>query len=182
LLDMVFGFRSCGLRPIIEDHRLCEFGIEFFCAIGANAVAELGLGMILHIFFDFLPKPFVVSDILTLRTDRHKSSQGFHFIQGILQRRYILEDDDRAVKLLADIEVLRYFYPVYDCLVRFSENFFEFRCASDLGVKTVDFILQPRQQFVKGGPAKAVRFERLFDGITGILHLQLPIPRHAIVL
>ena len=83
-------------------------------------MAELGLGMALHIFFDLLPKSFVVSDIFTLRTDRHKPSQCFDFIQGILQRRYILEDDDCAVKLLADIEILRNFYPVYDSSVRFS--------------------------------------------------------------
>lgn len=77
-------------------------------------MAELGLGMALRILFDVLPKPFVVSDIFALRTDRHKPSQSFDFIQGVLQCRYILEDDDRAVKLLADIEILRNFYPVDD--------------------------------------------------------------------
>ena len=161
---------------------LCEFRVESFCTIGANAVAELRLGMALHIFFDLLPKPFVVSDIFTLRTDRYKPSQSFDFIQGILQRRYILEDENRPVKLLTDIEILRNFYPVYNSLIRFSENFLEFRSAFVFAVKTVDFILQPRQQFVKSIPAETVRLERLFGGIAGILPLPLPIPRQAIIL
>jgi hypothetical protein len=58
------------------------FGIEFLCALGTKAVAELSFGMFADILLQLVPVPFVIPYLLTGSTDRQKPAQCLYFIES----------------------------------------------------------------------------------------------------
>ena len=60
-------------------------GEMFLHAFGANAMAELGIGVFHNIFFEPLPTLFVVSYLMAVHAGGQDSPERFNMLEGILQ-------------------------------------------------------------------------------------------------
>jgi hypothetical protein len=57
----------------------------FLDAFRTNAVAELGIGMLVNVALEFLPGLLVVTDAVAMHADRQNALKGFDFRGGYLQ-------------------------------------------------------------------------------------------------
>ena len=62
-----------------------KFGVKFFGAIGAYAVAKLSFGSVLNVLLYPLPKTLIISNVMATCTDWDEALQGVYFCQRKFQ-------------------------------------------------------------------------------------------------
>ena len=65
-----YNFLATKYKKITFKDLMIQFGVVFFCAIRANAVAKIRFRMVSDIGFDLTPISFVITDVFTPGTDR----------------------------------------------------------------------------------------------------------------
>jgi len=70
---------------LIFTHLHINFRIQLPCAIRADAVGEVGFGVLAYIDFHLVPVTLVVTDFFTARADGHDAAQGLDLIERLAQ-------------------------------------------------------------------------------------------------
>ena len=71
---------------LIFTHLHINFRIQLPCAIRADAVGEVGFGVLAYIYFHLVPVTLVVTDFFTARADGHDAAQGLNLIERLSGR------------------------------------------------------------------------------------------------